>query len=473
MTRQVQPPGSEPRRWANERDNSLSNVARRTAIGELELAQACAPRLADDVENHAARIGIRIGCGKGRALRLCDTGLFLRKMPKIAELVLSRGCFSFSYVYAMAMSVYALADEHREAVEEDILEYLHPARDGQSIPGMRTFKRTLCDIVGHYDELGVNDDETPTVTATGEGVSYYSASESTHSEISAVLRADRAAEFMSVLTGIRHAETKAGRPCTWGDAMMHLARGSAQTKVVLNVYRHQDGGPVWGDGMGWLSAVAQKQWLSRVTDIRVSADSSVSGYVPTEAQVARVRGRDGTCRFPGCDVPAHRCDLDHIQSYDHDNPQLGGPTDTQNLHCLCRKHHNLKTSRLWEVKAHADNTETWSSCDGQIVANSVPSGPMAGFGRQTFDQRVTRTTQTIRERNITNQLLHDDAKQAILRSHELAVGANGMSFDPSEFREADRYFNKLERFEADRAKFADAMSEGWPISDLQEPEPPF
>lgn len=432
MTRQVQPPGAVPMRWVNERDNPLSNAARRTAISELELAQACTPRLEDDVENHASRVGVRIGCGKGRALMLCDTGMFLRKMPEIAEFLLARGCFSLAYVYAMAVAVYALADEHRESVEKDILEYLHPSRDGQAIPGLRTFKRNLCDIVSFYDELGVNDDEAPSVADVGETVSYFSAPGSAHAEISAVLRADRAAEFMAILTGIRNSETKSGRTCTWGDALMHLARGSAQTKVVLNVYRNEYGGPVWGDGVGWLSSIAQKQWLSRVTDIRLSADSTVAGYVPSESQVARVRGRDGTCRFPGCDVPAHQCDVDHIQPYNHENPELGGFTDTQNLHVLCRKHHNLKTHHLWEVKAHVDNTETWTSCDGEIEVKSVPSGPMAGFGRQTFDQRVTHTTQTIRERNLTNQMLHEEARRAVLQGRVASAKCQNTDAQESE-----------------------------------------
>ncbi len=31
------------------------------------------------------------------------------------------------------------------------------------------------------------------------------------------------------------------------------------------------------------------------------------------------------------------------------NPKQGGPTDTENLHCLCRRHHNLKTHGGWDI----------------------------------------------------------------------------------------------------------------------------
>jgi hypothetical protein len=54
-------------------------------------------------------------------------------------------------------------------------------------------------------------------------------------------------------------------------------------------------------------------------------------YVPSAALARFVRCRDMTCRFPGCDEPADRCDLDHTIAYPV------GPTQAANLKCLCRK----------------------------------------------------------------------------------------------------------------------------------------
>lgn len=39
--------------------------------------------------------------------------------------------------------------------------------------------------------------------------------------------------------------------------------------------------------------------------------------------------RDQTCQFPGCRVPAHRCDIDHGIPHDPDNGT--GPTSETNL----------------------------------------------------------------------------------------------------------------------------------------------
>ncbi|MDR8018332.1 HNH endonuclease signature motif containing protein [Nesterenkonia aerolata] len=47
--------------------------------------------------------------------------------------------------------------------------------------------------------------------------------------------------------------------------------------------------------------------------------------------------RDGTCRAPGCTVPAERCDLDH------QTPYPAGATTADNLWALCRRHHRMKS----------------------------------------------------------------------------------------------------------------------------------
>ena len=62
------------------------------------------------------------------------------------------------------------------------------------------------------------------------------------------------------------------------------------------------------------------------------------GYRPSKALADYVRCRDMTCRFPGCDQPAYRCDIDHTIPH-----STGGPTHASNLKCLCRHHHLLKS----------------------------------------------------------------------------------------------------------------------------------
>ncbi|AWH93708.1 HNH endonuclease signature motif containing protein [Dietzia lutea] len=66
-------------------------------------------------------------------------------------------------------------------------------------------------------------------------------------------------------------------------------------------------------------------------------------YLISPAMAERIRLRDGTCRHPGCSVPARDCDVDHVIAFNKRDPELGGPTLEWNLVCLCRKHHREKT----------------------------------------------------------------------------------------------------------------------------------
>jgi hypothetical protein len=82
-------------------------------------------------------------------------------------------------------------------------------------------------------------------------------------------------------------------------------------------------------------------------------------YVPSRQLADFVRCRDLSCRFPGCDEPADRCDLDHTIAYPV------GPTQAANLKCLCRKHHLLKTFWGWLDRQLPDGTVIWTSPGGQ------------------------------------------------------------------------------------------------------------
>jgi Domain of unknown function (DUF222) len=88
----------------------------------------------------------------------------------------------------------------------------------------------------------------------------------------------------------------------------------------------------------------------------------VDRYAPTPAQRRFLRTRDRTCRHPGCRNDAGWADLDHVLP--HGN---GGPTACENLCCLCRRHHRLKT--------HAAGWRFQMSCDGVLTVTSPAASP--------------------------------------------------------------------------------------------------
>lgn len=83
-------------------------------------------------------------------------------------------------------------------------------------------------------------------------------------------------------------------------------------------------------------------------------------YRPPQELKNFLIARDKVCRFPGCSMASERCDQDHGYPYDK-----GGDTSSCNCHCLCRRHHILKTTGGWKLECDGDGSLTWISPGGQ------------------------------------------------------------------------------------------------------------
>lgn len=119
-------------------------------------------------------------------------------------------------------------------------------------------------------------------------------------------------------------------------------------------------------------------------DPRIGAadDANAAGRYRPSAQLARrIRLRDGTCRHPGCHVPAADCDLDHVRPFNHTNPARGGRTIEANLMCLCRRHHRFKTFSDWTYHLDPDGTLTLTAPDGALT-RTRPAGPLGTYRRE-------------------------------------------------------------------------------------------
>jgi len=77
-------------------------------------------------------------------------------------------------------------------------------------------------------------------------------------------------------------------------------------------------------------------------------------YRPSPGLQRLVRLRDGHCRFPGCQVNARSCDIDHVIAWP------AGATTTSNLMCLCRRHHRVKQRPGWTARLDPDGVVHWT-----------------------------------------------------------------------------------------------------------------
>ncbi len=99
-------------------------------------------------------------------------------------------------------------------------------------------------------------------------------------------------------------------------------------------------------------------------------DYGTTRYRPPAHLAGLVITRDQTCQFPGCRIPAHRCDIDHGIPYDPDTGT--GPTSEFNLGIKCRRHHQVKQAPGWSVIHHPDGCTTWATPSGHLY-HSEPS----------------------------------------------------------------------------------------------------
>jgi hypothetical protein len=126
--------------------------------------------------------------------------------------------------------------------------------------------------------------------------------------------------------------------CRCGRADCAAGKRSGASPVVIHVIAEQaslDGrsdvsaSEVGADGLITPELVAELAKSAKLVPLIHPGDAPPEPrYTPSKALADFVRARDLTCRWPGCDVPAFNCDVDHTIPY-----AQGGPTHASNLKC--------------------------------------------------------------------------------------------------------------------------------------------
>lgn len=95
-------------------------------------------------------------------------------------------------------------------------------------------------------------------------------------------------------------------------------------------------------------AAGSEEWFRILTDPVTGRvlDVPAARYVPSPQMLDMLRLRKPICAYPGCRLRTHaRSEADHIEEFNHQDPESGGRTELDNLHLLCIRHHQVKTAR--------------------------------------------------------------------------------------------------------------------------------
>jgi hypothetical protein len=98
------------------------------------------------------------------------------------------------------------------------------------------------------------------------------------------------------------------------------------------------------------------------------------GYRPSAKTLEFIRWRDLTCRWPGCDKPAQKSDIDHTVPYPL------GPTHPSNTKPYCRTHHLIKTfctgPKGWTDQQRPDGTIVLTAPTGHLYSTQPHGAAM-------------------------------------------------------------------------------------------------
>jgi hypothetical protein len=118
------------------------------------------------------------------------------------------------------------------------------------------------------------------------------------------------------------------------------------------------------DGYGPISAALARRIAASDVSFRRLVFDPVTGkpldlsphtYQLSPAQRRWIEVRDRTCRMRGCRRRAVYCDADHAKEFP------AGLTTCDNCGIMCRRHHNYKTKKAWQLTRNDDDSVDWTS----------------------------------------------------------------------------------------------------------------
>jgi hypothetical protein len=345
----------------------------------------------------AAEVSAALGITAARAEGLIRIGETLRdRLPKVAA-VFAEGEIDMAMVYALV--------NRTDLIEDDgILSRVDAELARRAPKWMKFSRRTIAEHIdswiGRFDPAGVREPSKPTderyldVRSSNDGMAGIWGN--VHAD-DAIVFDGRIAELTATVCpadprtkaqlradALRALSERADRmvcQCAAPDCQGEAPQPPKD--IVIHVLAEsstitgEGSAPGFVTGFGPIAAqtlrsLAERGARSKPLIIPMDAVAE-AGYRPSAALAEFVRSRDLFCRFPGCNVSAADCDVDHTI------PHPRGCTHPSNLKCLCRKHHLLKTfycgAAGWSDQQLPDGTVRWIAPTGQVYVTR-PGGAL-------------------------------------------------------------------------------------------------
>ncbi|QIG40247.1 HNH endonuclease [Microbacterium sp. 4R-513] len=279
-----------------------------------------------------------------------------------------------------------LAERHQEARETRNVRVIDLGE------GMSDLIATLPSVLAHavYDRLtaqgrAISNARTHAPTSTSQKTDASSSASTRDETLSRLIPGDVVASDARTLDQIR-ADVLADILLTGapdadptrtddGPGTLGAIRARVQVVVPALTALGADDGPADLVGHSPIDAETARALLGSTTHpIERILTDPVTGSVIEVDTYARpasldryLRARDQRCRFPGCRLPAVRCEVDH----NHD-AALGGRTHRCNLCHLCQRHHSMKQFTPWRVRQLKGGVMEWTSPLGRLYIDEPP-----------------------------------------------------------------------------------------------------
>lgn len=423
-TARAQDPQSEPYFATENPNDPICRAGRAIRQEQTNIFGAYATtnyyESSEDHDREVARINTLTGMPKGRVDFAITAFMCLRHLPKLRELQLTHYRLDIERIGAISDGLAALgvnATEEVYSVFDDMLAALFtPTKMAQQLPTNTAITRRINAMIGDFDSSAAFDEKRrrdrenrPKEFEPGEGEISFSIPEcGTGALGTGFMNVGGDVTKIAAMRAQINATAREHSVSQW-EALDLLVFGKAEPSTNATIYGYvplRDGEPdqsksAFLPGFGWTTGPGTEQFhhlANNVIDLEDAKTHTVGGYVAPDKVKAYVRGRDGTCIFPGCTRSAWSCQLDHRIPYDD-----GGQTTASNLYCLCAHHHNFKTDRrgfyvpdpvtgeiIWLFD---DGTYARTEPEGFISRQVTPTAPRWRASSEDIAQRRRKNAQ--------------------------------------------------------------------------------